>query len=417
MNAESGMEYILYTIKKLELKGEEAESQLLETLAAKITERIQCTISYDDYYLEISPIQMPTGGTAHCSVQVLSGDRALCQSIGEFEGSYRSVSMELEVEEKRATVFDFGIAAKGPIEMSGNVNVIGINDPADASVLSAWNVPGHLSIKMNGNPSVSGDVYAVADASSISLTGAVTVAGESDMTEIMKHVHPNQEDPEFPEIDNEDLKALATNVFSGVVRGGGRRGGAASSTLANIVIPPGTDPTFNSDVELQGVIYIQSPNTIKFNGHATLTGVIVTDDDGDVNSNFMRFNGGFTANSAANLPNTPEFAAVREYEETFILAPSFHIDFRGSMQSDNGMIAADLVTFGGAASGSFRGSLLSLGDYTMDLGGNPTVGIILPDDDKNPDGFAPTFKLEEDPYTYTEGWTVTYGQINYGEDY
>jgi len=51
------------------------------------------------------------------------------------------------------------------------------------------------------------------------------------------------------------------------------------STLQNIRIKAGTNPTFN-DVLIEGVVFVETPNNVKFTGNATLQGVIVTQDAG-----------------------------------------------------------------------------------------------------------------------------------------
>ena len=119
----------------------------------------------------------------------------------------------------------------------------------------------------------------------------------------------------------------------------------------------------------------------------------------------------------SRLPNLAEFEGVKQYPNTFVLAPGFQVGFSGNLYTDNGMVAAERLIFGGTAGGRFTGTLLSLGEYPADIGGTPDIGIDIPDDETNPDGFAPTFKLEEDPYTYTEGWNVSYGQVTYGEGF
>src|SRR4029453_8646299 len=110
-------------------------------------------------------------------------------------------------------------------------------------------------------------------------------------------IHKGVQAPEFPVID--------TSGFAGFRPAAGTTGPSVITTanptgtfFKNIRIKAGTNPIFNANTTIQGVVYIEQPNYVKFNGGATIQGVIVTSTDGNNNetanltTNVVEFKGG-----------------------------------------------------------------------------------------------------------------------------
>jgi hypothetical protein len=305
------------------------------------------------------------------------------------------VAINLHLVRKRSAVFDYGLVSKGQITLAGNATIAGVNTPDEASVLSTTdNV--YDAICVEGSVVVTGDLSVSADQAYVSISGSPTIAGETDPELIAEHIHTGVEEPEFPQIDTAPLAALATNIVDANTD-------MHRSAFSNIRIVAGTNPVFAADITLNGVVYIEAPNIVKFEGKTTLNGLVVTQDaDLPIESCQLRFTGKVEAFGVENLPDRPEFAVVRQQIGTFILAPGFGTTFAGNFTAINGTIAADQLTFTGSAEGVVNGSVIGLTDLPTYFGGNCEIMVDRSGVDVNPVGFVHPLALVPQPDTYAE---------------
>ena len=270
-------------------------------------------------------------------------------------------------------LLDFGVASQGTVAVSGTSTVSGDNIE-DGSIYS------DSSISLT-NTTISGDLFTSGTAADITLTPPNSVAGETNPALILaNHLFAYENGIEYPQFDDVEMaiiKATATNVYAGRGR---------ETVLTNVIIPPGTNPSFNKDMNLNGTIYVQSPNRIKFNGSVNLNCIFITDESivTDFVANLIVFNGSVTFNGVESLGDTPEFQIIKEYVYTAFLAPSFKIEMRGALTTNNAsnIVAGGNIILGGAASGTLSGQILALGDSAaVDIGGNPTIDVKFPPND------------------------------------
>ena len=307
--------------------------------------------------------------------------------------------MQLDLLVTRSTVFDYGVATRGQIDIGGNVKLTGLPDPELASVLSCYDTAGNNAINIHGGPVVSGDLYTSGLTADVTVGGGPVIGGEADPTKWSEHIHRDIGVPDFPVIDTSELITYATTVVN---KNDLKVTGLETSVeLSNIIIPAGLNPVVTNDVTLNGVIYIQSPNTVKFTANATINGIIITEDDPsqDFNKCSVEFAGGVQLNGVGVLG--PDYGELRDHKGTFIVAPSFSLKFGGHTESVGGVIAADQITFGGGTTGIVRGSVIGLKDLLMGLDGGCEI-TISPMEDENPAGFEPVIRLAPDRTTYTE---------------
>ena len=102
------------------------------------------------------------------------------------------------------------------------------------------------------------------------------------------------------------------------------------------------------------------------------------------------------------LPDTPEFAAVKQQTGTFVLAPGFGVTFSGNFGAVNGSIAADQLTFTGTAEGVVRGAVLGLADLPATLSGHVEIRVDRAHAAPHPAGFVQSFALVPVASTYLE---------------
>ena len=152
------------------------------------------------------------------------------------------------------------------------------------------------------------------------------------------------------------------------------------------------------------MVYVEAPNVVRFEGGAELNGFIVTQDTGQTIGNCqIHFAGHVEAHGVEALPDTSQFAAVKQQTGTFIVAPGFGVTFAGSFSAINGSIAADQLTFTGTAEGVIKGSVIGLEDIPTVIGGN--VDIYVDRENANPDpaGFVKSLAFSPVPGSYAEG--------------
>ena len=399
MAAESGLSLSLYWIRNLRIPGSTTESTFATNLATVLGDTLNSTYTlagqsvYASEGVVIVPeINLPYG-SFESRFSYISADRARLQVKGMYNGSISYICMDLLMEKRRPMVFDFGLASMGQILISGNSQIVGLNDTKEGSILSATESHDD-AIHVEGSAVISGDLYTSGEDTYAVVSGSPTIGNTSDPSEWSAHLHCGVDvPPDFPELDASGIIPLATNVYTG----------SEGDVLSNIRIPAGTNPTFNHDMVLNGVIYVEAPNKVNFEGKATLNGIIVTEaDHPDLSACELNFRGNVDAYGVEVLPDTAEFAAVKEQTGTFILAPGFAVSFAGHVDAVNGSIAADQLTFLGTAEGIIRGSVIGLEDVQTVVGGNVVITIDKANQDPDPAGFVKSIAFDPILSTYSE---------------
>jgi len=409
--AEGGLQFMLQSISGAKLPEDTDYDTLMGNLAVALGGILDDTpnlgssvVSGTEYTVTIPAITID-GAVFTCVLTRLSPDAEDNQQCrlsvtGSAGGMSRCVSLDLRLKEAAPPLFDYGIASRGRIEISGNAKILSMSESLDASIFSA--ADDSTVIQANGNAKIAGDLFACHDdISSINLTGNVEVGGETDTDEIFaNHTHLGQDEPEFPELDLTPFPGLTTDVVDGSTQTSGNR------TFENIHVLPNVNPTFNGNIVINGIIYIEAPNKVKFNGNLVINGFVVTSDGGSLplSGNHLTFNGNVSVPGVEALPDTAEFTAVKELTGTAILAPGFGVTFSGNNSGINRMIAAEQLTFRGNSTlgGELTGMILGLADLPMSLRGNTKITINRQDDDYTPVGFMYTSSFEVISSSYAE---------------
>ncbi len=318
---------------------------------------------------------------------------------GRSGGVSRTLVSNFVFEERRHTVFDYGVATKGPLELSGNAEVLGININAyiDTNDVGALTLMGKSRIA--GTVSVTGS-----DADTL-----VQVAGNASIGDLSgpaasRPPSTNYDTPktEFPEmVPSYFYHYVATNTLDPATDTSGHL------VLENVRIPARMTPwEFTGGATLKGIIYIEAPNVVTFAGSTTLCGVIVGNGDPTDHSgtNSITFTGSLTSEpmSLDSLPE-PKFDGVRDELGTFLMAPGFRAEFQGSFITLSGAIAANGITFSGSSGGIVNGSVINYSPTLMQCGGSNDLTINRTDANVlRPAGFKPQTILRYDPSSYSE---------------
>lgn len=408
--AESGLTYMQRVLRDVRLPADTTDDTLVtavySALAAKLPSPPVLTIGLS---VETpSTITMPavnlSSGSFTCKLTPIPGQDPLACRLttqGTCNGVSRWVASRLACVPKRSVIFDHGVASRGKIVIKGSAHIEGVLAPADASILSTCDEP--VAIEAGGHATVDGDLYITGeDVSGIVLTGGgLSIGGSSDIDEIVDdHVHVGTTDPQFPATDTSPFAALATNVVDG------NTDFAGTTTFTNILIKAGTNPTFSGDKVLEGVIYVEAPNVVKFTGSVVIKGVVATQDGGThpLDDCSLTFVGNVSVPGVSALADTAEYTEVKKLTGTAILAPGFSAEFKGSSNGFNGSIAADQVSFIGSSgiSGEVIGTIIGLKNKEMVLSGNASIRIRSSSESTPPVGFTHPWGVSLVPGSYTE---------------
>jgi len=317
-------------------------------------------------------------------------------------GVYSSVAKTISVNYKfgtRAhTVFDYGVATKGPLSLAGNIELDGVNVSveSDVYIVSENEL---LALSIIGNSQIAGDVHIANPLATVDLQGGQAgIGGETGQDAIDNHVSFGVPPTEFPVPDPGYFEHYVTNIFDT------ETDTTADLMLENIRIPAGTNPTFSGNVTLTGIVFIETPNIVTFSGNTNITGIIVGDGDYEDNSavNQIIFQGNVDSSPVSELPDESQFAGIREETGTFLMAPGFKASFGGNFETLNGAIAASGISFFGNAGGAINGSVINYSETPMTLSGNSDLSFNRLEAGSVPAGFVPEIILEYDPTSYSE---------------
>ena len=270
--------------------------------------------------------------------------------VGAPSAMGRAIEMEYVWENWPSPVFDYAIASKAKVQLKNAPTTRITGTPAaDASILSTF--AGTPSIVTGAGP-IDGGLTVLVDKSQVSL-GTGSVGGKTTTADILAYsVKVVPAPPPFPVVDTSRFRAYATNVNTGTVH------------QKNIRVPASTNPTFDGGTVIDGIVYIESPNTVTFSGNSVVNGLIVFEDMNGVAENILDFRGSV---SPSNVPDTPEFAELRQMAKGLALAaPSAAVTLSGATNASvTGSVIAGNLTLGGAAELKiYRGSLIALGGAT-----------------------------------------------------
>ena len=384
--AESGMEFVRYHLQQLNIPRKTKPDQLLNVSYTQLGQMINGSPNVGGRTISLSEgmIEVPGVGDQWVLVNNEVGKfRASITQEGtdlrvRVAGAHkdalsnaRGIQLDFEITESKSPIFDFGVAARGPIRTGGASRIRG-DTPANAkrgSILSASS--DSVPVDIDGKE-VSGSISITNPNGSVHYTGA-SVGGTTNTAEIAaNHIHKGVDEPEFSTIDVDVFLPYVNNTYTG------------GNKLENVRIPANTNPTFGGGSVLSGVIYVESPNKLTFRGNTTVKGIIVVENNpkGNAGTNVLDFAGNVSAVSVKNLTaadvpslSPSELGELRKMTGSFILAHGFSATFTGSFDSIAGSILADRISMTGNAGGKINGSLVGLTTAPLTLNGSSEVRI------------------------------------------
>jgi cytoskeletal protein CcmA (bactofilin family) len=379
MQAESGVSFLVQKLSNVTLSSSSDANLALSSIYSSLAAQLNGTpnlngaaVSRSGGVITIPAIATDANGRSFDANIVMDANCAACIRVRGFDGAIsKTIRIYCYSSSSTGNFFNYGMAARGPISLTGNASLRGANNPQEGSILTEANVSGN-EVSMVGNCNVDGDVSVGVPDGNVAVTGNIDIGGTTGSS-IWNHVHLGVGNVQFPTIDSSPFLAAIpawTDITSSTSVSGNK-------TFKNIRIKAGTNPNFSGNINIQGILYIESPNVVRFAGNLNLTGVVVTQDAGTGNTanNQIHFAGNTTSAGVEDLPDNADFHALRQLPGTSLLAPGFQTEFVGNFGTVNGTMAAESFMWTGNAGGTVFGEVISYGTSTMSLTGNSQLII------------------------------------------
>jgi hypothetical protein len=405
--AESGFEIVRYWLNTVEMSGTLTPSQRLAQTASSLQSNwaargvSNLTLSASGSTLSIPWVSLDGSSTNRFSAQLTHVDpnsnTLRVRVTGERDSITRIIQADYQFIERANSAFDYGVATKGPLALSGNIEMAGFSVSIESNAfIESLNDPVALSI--TGNSQIGGNVEIGHSDPIYDFQGGQVSIGGATGDEIYDHIKAGVDVPDFPEPVTATFAPYAVNIVDA------NTDTSSDATFENIRILPNTNPDFTGQSTLKGVIFIETPNVVTFTGGVDMTGIIVGDGDWTDNSgtNQIIFRGNVDSTSVSELPAEAQYAGLHDETGTFVMAPGFHVGFGGSFSTLAGAIVGNGVEFFGNAGGTINGSIINYSDETMTLSGNADLYFNRSGLTEVPAGFVPTIVLQLTPTSYSE---------------
>ncbi len=405
--AESGLDILRFWLGRIYMPGttqpNDRFSCLASFLQSDLAENGISNIPIAIYANDISigagenPVVLYSSPAQYFSAEIqTTSDIDILQMdvTGSAGGLDRTIRVNYNFGTRAHTVFDYGVATKGALNLYGNIDMSGANIELDAGVYIETEDDANDALEIIGNSSIAGDVHITNPDATVTLQGGqASIGGETGQDAIDNHVNFGAPTTEFPVPNPGYFEHYVQNTYDP---------NNVLTEYENVRIPAGTDPITFGNVIFRGVVFIEAPNIITFTGNTTITGIIVGNGDLSDNSgtNQIIFSGTVVSYPVTDLPE--EFGELRDETGTFLMAPGFSASFIGDFETLNGAIAANGITFGGNAGGTIAGSVLNYSDTPMELSGNSDLFFNRSGTDQMPAGFGPEIILYYVPSSYSE---------------
>ncbi len=416
-SAESGLEVIRHWLSDVSLSGSPEER--IEILAQELRE-VAPFAEIDDYddeiIIENFVIDSTSGQSFAAQITITEDDEINVLVKGHANDFTRQINVKYGIEvatsDSANPFFGYGVASKGPFQIDGGTRIEGYNEPSEGSIyIEAQDINQTFSI--GGSANISGNVnIANPDHTSVHLSGNPWIDGAAvqpwwpfnpnDFTEEEindRGVYVNAEEIEFPTPDPHYFRQYATGPEI-------TESMSSVYSLDNAVIKAGTNPTFTGDYSINGILYIEQPNTVTFGGSCEINAIIVAEGDHEdpLPGDKITWSGHVTNNGVQD----PRFEGIS------IFAPGFELDIGATydggsdgFETFHGSIIGNGIKFSGDPQLNINGTVINYSDEPMSLEGSSRLRFNFEAASPNHAGFTSTsgtseFELQYLPHSYTE---------------
>jgi hypothetical protein len=395
--AESGMEFMRYQLSLVQVPPLTPDEQVMDVVYKHLSESLECTGNLGSHLVYINggatKIEVPEGeknyislyenGPRFRAIIKRKGRELVVTTVGSAAasgsfGGKAGVELTFRPDQERGRFFSYGMASKGTISINPSDAVVQGVPGTYANILSTSTAANPVTIGAAGNTKTTGiaGTITVLEGTTPALLGPVSVDGETIPAKILdpankhvKYIKPEKL-PEFPVADTSVFRKYATNAYV-----------AGKTQYDNTLVPPNTNPTFDASMTIRGVLYIQQPNVVRFQGSVKMQCVVATEDKnvGTLATNVLQFTGnGGTKQRLSTLPYESQFEGLHQLTGAFVVAPGFDVQFTGNFGAVVGDICGDRISFTGNTTANVTGSVFTLKPFPISVGGS--VSLTLQED-------------------------------------
>ncbi|MDH7600115.1 MAG: hypothetical protein QHH07_10855, partial [Sedimentisphaerales bacterium] len=158
--AESGLQVLRYWLEGLSISGKTTQDQYLFAIGSALDSSLDLTCESGKIYIGPVVLSRSTGQAFEAQMYMAEPNVLQLDVVGSYKGFQRMVSVQYILDLQGNTVFDFGLATKGPLHINGNVDIYGVNIDIESNVYieSRDSV---MALQMIGNCSIAGEVKIV----------------------------------------------------------------------------------------------------------------------------------------------------------------------------------------------------------------------------------------------------------------
>jgi hypothetical protein len=383
LSAESGMDFMRYIMGNVDIPVGTDPANMWSVLCTQVKAQLDGTTNIGKKTLpapsgsqmDIPTITLDSTGSSFTASLIQDGQKVILKVTGTGPDPLvkRTVQMEFAQAQRASAIFDYGVASKSAISMSGNAKITGAAGALSrGSVLS--DTTSSTPLSMTGSPSISGD-FSYTNPAASNKYGNGSIAGYSATSgSFADHVHGGVTAPEFPAVDTTAFAAFVKNPLPAQIITTDPP--SSRKSFQNIIIKAGANPHFAANSDFKGVIYIETPNNVTFSGGATITGVIAVQNNptGDSSTNSITFSGNVTHKGVETL-DPATFGGLTKLTGSFVLAPKFDVIMKGNSNQVGGTMVTGKLDISGSAGATVNGTVINLDDTGVNLTG--TADIII----------------------------------------
>nr|HML76200.1 hypothetical protein [Anaerohalosphaeraceae bacterium] len=253
-SAQSGYEVVRYLMDGIQVYGThpagtvyEVYQQLQSRISSYGMSCIQAGYDLSTDTITVSNVPLAAGGGKSFNFAITGDDADStlfhASIIGTNGDINRRISVNYQLISRGHSVFDFGIATKGPLLMSGQTSVSGVNIAVESDVFIDANTTGD-SFSISNQALVQGNVHIVNPYASYTIGTKSSIGGATGKA-AEDNVHLGVNPVEFPTANPQYFKQFATGPVID-----DNSDWSNNSVLENAVIKAGTNPTFSSEVTI-----------------------------------------------------------------------------------------------------------------------------------------------------------------------
>jgi hypothetical protein len=390
--AESGMEFMRYQLAWSVIPAETHPTLLFEELYNQLKARLGATPNLGPNVVGLASgrISVPQGDENFIKLRAdgpefraditdLGQRRVRVKVIGRARNGAPgfATQMDFATAWKPTKVFDYGLASRGPVTLANSARFYGTTNTSFGNMMLAHPTAG-FPLTLDDFSAVSGAVAVTNASGTVRVRGSSTLVGSNDPGVWAQYVKKPEPAPDFPQPFTSDFQSYAGNpAYNGTVITVPNQT-YSSFDLRNVLIKANTNPIFSGNIKVEGVIYVEAPNVVRFDSNVVVRGVIAVQDNptGTPATNEIRFDGNAKLEGVEALPATADFPAeLRSMTGSQILAPKFQVHFNGDFGTAAGSVIAGQLFFDTGAVGTVKGSLVSLENGTVRFLGSAAIGI------------------------------------------